>query len=118
MPHGNGTGNAEKPARMPGGEYYRTNELRGKSAADQLLYADCNDYGANGQINMGNCLTVWYNTTTQTTNTSSRHFGKANAVFMDGHADARKPAEFMINRDSKWFVYNRFYYYWSLNPIN
>ena len=110
---------------VPGHTWHKISELRGKGAGDQLLFGDTHNYGAGfdsgtyssfGQKQFYTAL--WNNHYSPFRAAfSTRHSKGANAAWLDGHVDWRKPEGFNGVTNNNWCQYQRCLYYWNIRPF-
>ena len=107
-------GTDAKIKRIPGKDWLKTTQLKGKGASAQFLFGDINDHGMNGDITQGPMLQVWANDSKL--RIGKRHNGGINAAWMDGHADFRKPHEMNGVTTAEWKDGNYHVYYFMMYP--
>ena len=111
---GTSNGDSAKIKRIPGKEWLKATQLKGKGASAQFLFGDINDHGMNGDITQGPMLQVWANDSKL--RIGKRHNGGINAAWMDGHADFRKPHEMNGVTTAEWKDGNYHVYYFMMYP--
>ena len=111
MPYASG---GDKKNRIPGQNWMKMTQLKGKGAGSQLLFGDICDEGISGDVGQGKMLDVWTLLTTDTTRTSKRHFGAGNFGWLDGHADVRKSSELIGDTSAQWMSGENYANYWIM----
>ena len=91
-------------------------QIKSKPVSHQILYGDNNDLGANGQTSGAYFWNLYHNTI-GSYGPGTRHNGRGNYVWADGHTSSNKPSELNGSTDPKWFYNSRYYfYYWEVTP--
>ncbi|MBQ6473210.1 MAG: prepilin-type N-terminal cleavage/methylation domain-containing protein [Victivallales bacterium] len=108
------TNYSAKKDRLPGLNWLKTSQLKNKGASSQVLFGDINDNGIGGDAGQSKMVDIWPNITTDIQRTSQRHLGFGNFGWLDGHADARKPAQMVGDTSSAWKNGVHFTYYWLM----
>ena len=77
---------------VPGQSWVKADQLRGKSASNQVLFGDICDDGIGGDVSQSKMCDIWGNMASDLRRTSTRHNGAGNFAWMDGHVDAARPS--------------------------
>jgi len=99
MPYTEG---GNKKDRIPGQNWLKMTQLKGKGPSSQVLFGDICDDGIGGDVSQKKMLDIWPHLTTDMNRTSKRHFGAGNYGWLDGHADVRKPQQLIGDTSAKW----------------
>ena len=101
-----------------GESWQQFKSIKEKPVSHQLLYGDNNDAYAYGDKSNGSyCVSLYANRINELPGPGTRHNGKANYVWADGHVSSSKPMDLVGVTVSPWFYDKKYYtYYWTVRP--
>ena len=104
----------------PGRTWTQFKMIRQKPVSHQLLYGDNNDTNAYGDNTDGKYRwSLWYNTSEKALpGPGTRHNGKNNYIWADGHVSSARPVEMNGLTTSGWFYKDKhcLYYWFAVKP--
>ena len=106
--------------KVPGKNWSRYKEIRGKSLSAQLLMGDTNDLGAYESTDNASRFSMIYNPVkTSAAATSLRHNGAGNHAWADGHVTSQQKPKDMWGITKAPWVYSstRYLYYFAIEPL-
>ncbi|MBO4648412.1 MAG: DUF1559 domain-containing protein [Lentisphaeria bacterium] len=107
-------------SKVPGKNWSRFKEIRGKSLSAQLLMGDNNDFGAYNIVSTASRFSMLHNPIKDNPPaTSLRHNGAGNHVWADGHVTSQQKPEAMWGITKAPWVYSktRYMYHFAIAPL-
>ena len=106
-------------SKVPGKNWCRFKEIRGKSLSQQLIFGDTNDNGAYNITSTSARFSMLYNYTKgEPPGPGKRHSGSGNYAWGDGHVSSQRPEGLWGITKAPW-VYSktRYLYHWAIEPL-